>query len=111
MALENQIRDWLYIEDHVDAAIHSEKGEVGNTYNIGGNRGIEIINLNLRYLFLKKNQKSISAKIKYVKIGQHMTSDILLIVIKQKSFGMGTKKFNLISGLETTIDWYLNEFK
>ena len=56
----NQIRDWLYVEDHVDALIQiSEKGEVGNTYNIGGNQecsNIEIINL-IQDIFSKKNQK------------------------------------------------------
>lgn len=32
-----QIRDWLYVEDHVRALLTVlEKGEVGQTYNIGG---------------------------------------------------------------------------
>lgn len=34
----NQIRDWLYVEDHVKALILVlTKGKVGETYNIGGN--------------------------------------------------------------------------
>ena len=33
----NQIRDWLYVEDHVLALIKVlEEGTVGETYNIGG---------------------------------------------------------------------------
>ncbi len=34
----NQIRDWLYVEDHVKALmLVLTKGKVGETYNIGGN--------------------------------------------------------------------------
>ncbi len=33
-----QIRDWLYVEDHCDAIqVVLEKGRLGETYNIGGN--------------------------------------------------------------------------
>ena len=88
MALEIKLEIGFYVEDHVDALIQiSEKGEVGNTYNIGGNQecsNIEIINL-IQDIFSKKSKK-VSHKIKYVKDRQHMTSDILLIVIKQKKF-------------------------
>jgi dTDP-glucose 4,6-dehydratase len=32
-----QVRDWLYVEDHIDALLTVlEKGRVGETYNIGG---------------------------------------------------------------------------
>ena len=45
----NQIRDWLYVEDHVRALILiATKGEIGNTYNIGGNnekRNIEVVKI------------------------------------------------------------------
>ena len=33
----DNVRDWLYVEDHAKALITvAEKGKVGNTYNIGG---------------------------------------------------------------------------
>ena len=33
----SNVRDWLYVEDHADALLTVvEKGEVGRTYNIGG---------------------------------------------------------------------------
>ena len=33
----SNIRDWLYVEDHVSAIkIILEKGKIGQTYNIGG---------------------------------------------------------------------------
>lgn len=40
------IRDWLYVEDHADALLTVvEKGEIGRTYNIGGEN--EATNLDL----------------------------------------------------------------
>ena len=39
-----QIRDWLYVSDHVSAILTVvEKGEVGQTYNIGGNNEVQNI--------------------------------------------------------------------
>ncbi|MEK7136604.1 MAG: dTDP-glucose 4,6-dehydratase [Patescibacteria group bacterium] len=41
-----QIRDWLFVEDHIDAIqLILEKGRLGEIYNIGG--GVEISNLDL----------------------------------------------------------------
>ena len=43
----NQIRDWLYVEDHARALYKVvTEGEVGETYNIGGHnekRNIEVV--------------------------------------------------------------------
>lgn len=43
------IRDWLYVEDHADALLTVlEKGELGETYNIGGHnerKNIELVRL------------------------------------------------------------------
>jgi dTDP-glucose 4,6-dehydratase len=43
----NQIRDWLYVEDHVRAlCLVATRGEIGETYNIGGHsekRNLEIV--------------------------------------------------------------------
>ncbi|MDT8326475.1 MAG: dTDP-glucose 4,6-dehydratase [Roseovarius sp.] len=40
------VRDWLYVEDHADALLHVlEKGQVGRSYNIGGEN--EVSNLEL----------------------------------------------------------------
>jgi dTDP-glucose 4,6-dehydratase len=41
------VRDWLYVEDHADALLLvCEKGELGRSYNIGGNnerRNIDLV--------------------------------------------------------------------
>ncbi|MEM9344181.1 MAG: dTDP-glucose 4,6-dehydratase [Pseudomonadota bacterium] len=40
------VRDWLYVEDHADALLTVvEKGEVGRTYNIGGENEAKNIDL------------------------------------------------------------------
>lgn len=45
----NQIRDWLYVDDHARAIVQVfEQGIPGETYNIGGNnqkKNIEVVNL------------------------------------------------------------------
>jgi len=42
----DNIRDWLYVEDHADALLTVlSKGEIGRTYNIGGEN--EATNLDL----------------------------------------------------------------
>jgi len=44
-----QIRDWLYVEDHVKALIEViDKGKVGETYNIGGNNEMKNIDVVLK---------------------------------------------------------------
>ena len=46
------IRDWLYVEDHVEAIdliLHS--GEMGSTYNIGGNN--EYKNIDIVYKLIE----------------------------------------------------------
>ncbi|MDJ0805224.1 MAG: dTDP-glucose 4,6-dehydratase [Gammaproteobacteria bacterium] len=49
-----QIRDWLYVEDHVKGIdLIIRKGVVGNTYNIGGGneiRNIGIVNMICNYM-------------------------------------------------------------
>lgn len=48
----SQIRDWLYVSDHVDAIdTIFHKGKIGETYNIGGNN--EMTNLSLVHELIK----------------------------------------------------------
>ena len=40
----NQVRDWLYVDDHAKALLHvALKGVVGESYNIGGNNQLQNI--------------------------------------------------------------------
>jgi len=41
-----QIRDWLYVDDHVSAIMHiALNGKVGETYNVGGNNELSNIDV------------------------------------------------------------------
>ena len=50
----DQIRDWLYVEDHADALLTVAKnGVIGETYNIGGHNektNLEVVNTICNYL-------------------------------------------------------------
>ncbi|WP_456296401.1 dTDP-glucose 4,6-dehydratase [Vibrio sp. AK197] len=48
-----QVRDWLHVKDHAEALVCVlEKGKIGETYCIGGNR--EVRNLDLVHIICKK---------------------------------------------------------
>ena len=48
----NQIRDWLYVEDHARALLHvTLTGKVGETYNIGGHNEMKNIEVVKNHLF------------------------------------------------------------
>ncbi len=69
-----QIRDWIYVEDHVMALLKiSEKGKIGETYNIGSNNQVRNINivkkicLYLDKYYKKKDSESFMNLISFVK--------------------------------------------
>ena len=45
----DNVRDWLFVEDHVDALLCViERGRVGESYNVGGvdeRRNIDVVNM------------------------------------------------------------------
>ena len=108
------VRDWLYVEDHIkamDLIFHS--GKTGEKYNVGGSDEIKNIDLvrTICSLMDKKlnNPKGTSQKlITYVKDrpGHDFRYAIDNIKIK-KDLGWNPS-VNLHDGLSKTIDWYLN---
>ena len=68
------IRDWLYVEDHCKAIFNLlKKGQVGETYNVGGNSEIKNIDLVKKICKIldsikpRKNKKKYSQLISFVK--------------------------------------------
>ena len=108
------IRDWLWVEDHasaIDSVFH--KGKLGETYNIGGHNewtNIDLVKLLCDLVDEKTNQeKGTSQKlITYVtdRAGHDMRYAIDASKI-EKDLGW-TPSITFEEGLSKTIDWYLN---
>ena len=100
------VRDWLYVEDHcsaIDLIIH--KGRVGEVYNIGGHN--EKTNLEVVKIILKELNKSESL-IKYVtdRPGHDMRYAIDPTKIHSELGWLPATKFE--DGIKKTIQWYLD---
>lgn len=108
------IRDWLYVEDHaqaIDLIFH--RGKKGETYNIGGNnewKNIDLIHLLCEIMDKKLNrEKGSSAKlITFVK--DRAGHDLRYAIDSSKLQRDLNWKPSLIfeKGLEKTVDWYLS---
>jgi len=107
------VRDWLYVEDHakaIDLIYH--KGVAGETYNIGGNNEWQNIQLIRKLCEIMDHKLSRapgdSAKlITYVKdrAGHDLRYAIDATKIKNELGWEPTVKFT--EGFEATVDWYL----
>jgi dTDP-glucose 4,6-dehydratase len=109
-----QIRDWLYVEDHC-AAIRRvlEAGKVGEVYNVGGwneKPNIEVVKTLCRMLDAKKPRadgKSYIEQISFVedRLGHDQRYAIDATKIARD---LGWKpKETFESGIEKTVNWYL----
>jgi dTDP-glucose 4,6-dehydratase len=107
------IRDWLYVEDHacaIDKIFHS--GEVGTVYNIGGNnewKNIDLVKLLCRIMDQKLGrEEGESAKlITFVKDrpGHDLRYAIDASKVISETGWRPETSFDI--GLEKTVDWYL----
>lgn len=107
------IRDWLYVEDHasaIDLIFHEAR--LGETYNIGGHnewKNIDLIRLLCRIMDQKLNRQEGSSEqlITYVKdrAGHDLRYAIDSGKIQRELGWKPTLQFE--EGLEKTVDWYL----
>lgn len=108
------IRDWLFVEDHaraIDTIFH--QGKTGETYNIGGQN--EWKNIDLVYLL---------CEIMDTKLGREPGNSVQLITFIEDRAGHDLRyaidatklktdlgwepSLQFAEGLEKTVDWYLN---
>ncbi len=109
----NNIRDWLYVDDHCDAIYNVIlNGKIGNTYNIGGNnelKNIDIVNTICSAMDEIKPMKNgkYADLIKFVKDrpGHDFRYAINAKKIKNEIGWEPKETFN--SGIKKTIEWYL----
>ncbi len=107
------IRDWLYVEDHacaIDLIFH--KGRKGETYNIGGNnewKNIDLVRLLCRIMDGKLGRLAGTSEklITYVK--DRPGHDLRYAINSSKlQDELGWKPIpDFREGLEKTVDWYL----
>ena len=107
----NHIRDWLFVEDHVDALLLIlEKGEIGKSYCVGGiceRRNKDIVNLICKLLQkYKPKSKPYYKQITFVKDRPGHDRRYAINPKKIKSLGWMPKSTFEVS-LDYTIKWYL----
>lgn len=100
------VRDWLYVEDHCSAIdLVIREGRVGEVYNVGGHN--EKSNLEVVKTILKELEKPESL-ITYVtdRLGHDMRYAIDPTKIHNELGWLPETKFE--DGIKMTIEWYLN---
>ena len=110
------IRDWLYVEDHCEAIIKIlEKGKPGETYNIGGScekNNIEVVSEICKILDSikpKQDGSSYKEQIEFVKDRPGHDFRYSLDTSKIKKDFNWKPKESFSSGLEKTVQWYLDK--
>ena len=110
------IRDWLYIDDHIDALLAiAEKGKIGSTYCIGGNNertNLEVIN-NIcsildKILPIKGSRTNL---INFVDDRLGHDDRYAIDFSKIKNELLWEPNFSFKKGIENTVDWYLKRYK
>ncbi|MBU2971737.1 dTDP-glucose 4,6-dehydratase [Pseudoalteromonas sp. C2R02] len=115
-----QIRDWLYVEDHVRALyVVACKGQTGETYNIGGESEMSNISIVNQICEILDNLKPINN-------GELSSYKELITFVKDrpghdKRYAVDNGKLRrrlgwqaentLDVGLEKTVDWYLKNLQ
>ncbi len=108
------IRDWLYVTDHCDAIYQVlTKGEVGSTYNIGGNTektNLDIVHTICRIMDELAPPKSVKSRtdlITYVqdRPGHDYRYAMDISRINRELHWSPAESFQ--SGIRKTVEWYL----
>lgn len=108
------IRDWLYVEDHANAIdLIFHEGKDGETYNIGGNNewtNIDLIRLLCRILDKKLNRASGDCEKLITFVKDRAGHDLRYAIDSSKlQKGLNWKpSLEFEEGLEKTVDWYLS---
>ena len=111
------IRDWLYVEDHasaIDLIFH--RGKVGETYNIGGNnewKNLDLILLLCRIMDKKLNRAPGTSEKLITYVTDRPGHDLRYAIDSsklQEELGW-TPLPDFADGLEKTVQWYLTNTK
>lgn len=112
-----QVRDWLYVNDHVRALLTVVlKGKVGETYNIGGNNEVQNIEVvtkicNILDKLIPERLKGLSSYNELITYVQDRPGHDVRYAIdntKIKSELGWEPKESFKSGMQKTVEWYLD---
>lgn len=107
------VRDWLYVGDHVQAIdLIFHKGEIGQTYNVGGHnekRNIEIVKLLCRLVDQKLGRPEGDAEKLITYVQDRAGHDLRYAIDSTKlATQLGwNPSVTFEQGIELTVDWYL----
>jgi dTDP-glucose 4,6-dehydratase len=113
----DQVRDWLYVDDHAKALLHvALNGKIGETYNIGGQnelKNIEVVKIICNILDeLKpstfKNIHKYEQLISYVKDRPGHDKKYAMDITKIKKELKWKPDETFYTGIKKTVNWYLN---
>jgi len=110
----DNIRDWLFVDDHVEAlTLVLEKGRSGETYNIGGDaerRNIDVVNAicDVMDRLLPRNKQSYRDLISFVPDRPGHDFRYAIDCSKIKTELGWTPKHSFESGLALTVQWYID---
>lgn len=109
------VRDWLYVMDHVDAIdTIFHRGKIGETYCIGG--GVQMSNIRLTHMICDKLDEildygTVSRElIKFVEDRKGHDFRYAIDSTKMKTTLNWEPKTDFSQGLDETINYYLNKF-
>ena len=114
-----QIRDWLYVNDHVRALlIVALKGQIGETYNIGGNNEVQNIEVvekicDILDILIPERLNGLDSYRELITFVQDRPGHDVRYAIdntKIKTNLGWTPKENFESGMQKTVEWYLGNF-
>ncbi len=108
------IRDWLWVEDHaraIDVIFH--RGKIGESYNIGGLNewtNNDLVHFLCRLMDKKLNRKEGESEALITYVTDRKGHDLRYAIDAtklQNDLGW-TPSITFEEGLEKTVDWYLN---
>ena len=111
-----QIRDWLYVNDHVRAQlVVALKGRIGETYNIGGNNEVQNIEVvekicDILNILIPERLNGLDSYRELITFVQDRPGHDVRYAIdntKIKTNLGWMPKENFKSGMQKTVEWYL----
>ena len=106
------VRDWLFVEDHADALLTVlQKGEVGRSYNIGGEneaRNIDLVRMICAILDeLRPQERPYSSLISFVQDRPGHDMRYAIDPSRMRGELNWRPSVTLEQGLRKTVEWYL----